>query len=175
MPLSMSSFLRPTDIVVFDNLLNFTQAKSTRVTSHPVELGPDVSDNAQPLPTELIFSVQVTRTPLNVPLPAAVELATEWFERNDGQQITVNAPAGVFQGYIITRFAYDETVGQRIFNVTAREIVIADSVSVPIPSRLPVPVAANGLESAADGGVQSPVEKDPADISKTRSLLSLAF
>ena len=160
MPLTMFPTLTPIDIQNFDNLLSFTQANTTRVSDHAVEAGADVSDNAQKLPVELIFAVQVTGTP-TIPMTLGIELATAWFERNDGKQLTINAPAGVFAGFIMTRWSYDERPGQRVFNVSARFVRIAAAISVPIPPRLPAPAAANGLESAANAGVQPPVVVPP--------------
>ena len=155
MPVVMFPLLIPADVQTFDNLISFTQSNATRVTDHPVEAGANVSDNAQVLPVELIFTVQVTGTP-TIPVNLGIELATEWFERNQGVQVTITAPAGVFGGFIITRFAYDQAPGQRVFNVSARSIRIASAISVPIPPRLPAP-GAEGLESAANAGVQPPV------------------
>lgn len=158
--LVMFPTLIPADVQAFDNLLNFTPVNVTRITDHPVEFGADVSDNAQVLPVELIFSAQVTGTP-TIPVNLGIELATAWFERNNGKQLTITAPAGVFTGFIMSRWSYDEAPGQRVFSVTAREVRIAAAISVPIPPRLPAPDAANGLESAANAGVQPPVVVPP--------------
>lgn len=159
--LSMAGTLNPADGINFDNLISFTQTKQARITDHPVEFGVDVSDHAQVLPIELVFQVQVTRSPLFLPSPSSVELVTQWFERNLGKQVNVIAPAGIFGGFVLSRFSYDETVGQRVFSVTVREVRIALAVSVPIPPRLPNPAAANGLASAADAGVQPPTPVPP--------------
>ena len=121
-PLSMVNALVPADAVNFDNLISFTSAQPIQVTAHPVEFGVDVSDHAQRMPNELIFSVQVTKSPLGIPDATTVESATAWFERNTGKAINITAPAGIFSNYVITRWDYPQQPGQRVFNVTAREV-----------------------------------------------------
>jgi hypothetical protein len=173
MPLTLAATLVPADLILFDNLISFTQVNPVRVTDHPVEAGSDVSDNAQVMPTELIFVVQVTKSPVGLPNPTAVELATSWFERNRGKQVDVIAPAGIFKGYLITRAAYDQAPGDRVFNVTAREVRIASAIAVPIPPRLPNP-AASGLESASNAGVQAPVPVPPPPPTSFLAVLAAA-
>ena len=164
MPVTMSNALIASDVVTFDNLISFTSAQSIQVTDHPVEFGADVSDHAQIKPNELLFTVQITRSPLGVPNLSTVELATTWFERNSGKPIKITAPAGIFSNYVITRWDYPEQPGQRVFNVTAREVRFALAVSVPVPARVPNPDVANGLASASASGAQPavPVEPPPA-------------
>ena len=67
-----------------------------------MEVGVDVSDHAQVMPNELIFSVQITKSPLGVPNVITIEAATAWFERNQGKPVNVTAPAGIFSGYVIS-------------------------------------------------------------------------
>lgn len=156
MPLTMANALVAADVVTFNNLLSFVSAQPIQVSDHPVEFGGDISDHAQKGPNEIIFSVQITKTPLGIPNLMTIELATNWFERNTGLLINVTAPAGIFSGYTMTRWDYSTQPGQRVFNVTAREIRLALAVSVPVPARLPNPAAANGLASASASGVQPP-------------------
>lgn len=160
-PLSMINAIIPADAVNFDNLISFVSAQPVQVTAHPVEFGADVSDHAQQMPNELIFSVQVTKSPLGLPNATTVELATAWFERNTGKAVNITAPSGIFSGYIISRWDYSQQPGQRVFNVTAREVRFAQAVSVPVPARIPNPAAANGLASASASGVQPPTPVPP--------------
>lgn len=174
-PLSMVSALVPADGVNFNNVISFVSAQPVQVTQHPVEFGVDVSDHAQQMANELIFSVQVTKSPLGVPNVTTVELATAWFERNTGKAVNITAPAGIFSNYVISRWDYSQQPGQRVFNVTAREVRFAQAVSVPVPARIPNPAAANGLASASSSGVQppTPVPPPPADTSFLGTLAGL--
>jgi hypothetical protein len=174
-PLSMVNALLPADAVNFDNLPSFTSAQPIQVTAHPVEFGVEVSDHAQKMPNELIFSVQVTKSPLGIPTATTVESATAWFERNSGKAVNITAPAGIFSNYVITRWDYAQRPGDRVFNVTAREVRFALAVSVPVPARIPNPVAANGLASASASGVQppTPAPPPPADTSFLGTLAGL--
>lgn len=173
MPVTMANALNLADLVTFNNLLSFTSATPIQVTDHPVEFGADVSDHAQVKPNELIFAVQVTGSPLGIPNVITIEAATSWFERNQGKPVTITAPAGVFAGYIVSRWGYSEQQGQRVFQVTAREVREALAVSVPVPARTPIPGAANGLASASSSGTQAttPTPPPPATAGGSTSFL----
>ncbi|MEE8386008.1 MAG: hypothetical protein V3S01_08825, partial [Dehalococcoidia bacterium] len=116
-----------------------------------------------------------TKSPLGIPDATTVESATAWFERNTGKAINITAPAGIFSNYMMSRWDYPEQPGQRVFNVTAREVRFAQAVSVPVPARIPNPAAANGLASASSSGVQppTPVPPPPADTSFLGTLAGL--
>ena len=158
MGLSMFPTLVPADGLNFNNVRNFTVSQSVRVTDHPVELGTDVTDHAQVLPLQLSFEVQITPSTVALPNVTTIELATAWFERNAGQLVTVTARAGIFANFVISRNDFSTTILiDRWFRVTARQVVLASGVSVPIPPRLPNSAAAAGLASEASGGVQPPI------------------
>lgn len=150
--------LVPADILTFDNIDVVRVSPRISVTSHPVEFGAAVTDHAQVEPLALTIRGRITETPLLIPIPAAVELALAFFERNEGQLVTINTSRGVFADMMITAYNWGiEGRKEIVFDVAARKIRIALAVSVPIPARLPAPAVEASVASAANAGVQPPI------------------
>lgn len=182
MTVTLTNQLVAADILRFDNIDFFRVLPVITVTSHPVEgiVGgvTNVSDHAQKQPLTLVFRGRITATPFGKPAPGGLELATAWFERNEGKLINVASPVGLFSGFIVTRYDYGkEGRDDRVFDVTAREIRLALGVSVPIPPRLPNPVAEVGSASPTNVGTQPPTTgtpPPPADVSGLETLARAA-
>jgi len=146
------------DILTFDNVDSVRVSPRISVTSHPVEFGAAVSDHAQVEPITITIRGRITETPLLVPIPTAVELALGFFERNEGQLVTVNTSRGVFADMMIT--SYDWGIDGRkeiVFDVALKKIRIALAVSVPIPARQPAPAVEASVASSANAGIQPPL------------------
>ncbi len=162
MAVILANQLNSLDTLAFDNIVFFRRLPVTRVTDHPVEGGSDVSDHTQKMPDTLVFRGRITATPLGVGVPGRLERGVSWFERNEGKLISVTAPRGIFSNVIVTRWDHgDQGLQELLFDVTMRQVIIAFGVSVPIPPRLPNPVAEVGSASPTDAGVQPPTSTPP--------------
>ena len=128
------------------------------VTEHPVELGAEVSDHVQQRPLRFTVEAMVTGSPLSpVPVPSAIDQAVGFFERALGQLGTVlidgegTFPTTILEGYNHSRTA----VAGRVFSLRFKQVRIASALSVPIPPRLPAPVAAAGAPTEQPLGQQA--------------------
>lgn len=156
MSVTIFNQLVPADTFTFDNIENFTVRSALRITQHPVELGSDVTDNAQKLNQVIAFRGIVTTTPLTVPRPESFNLAQSFFERNEQRLVTVVGPLGIFSNCLIQSWPRTATSVQKLpFDVVMQQIRLASAVSVPIPVRLPAPPLQTGAASAADAGAQA--------------------
>ncbi len=167
--------LVPLDVLTFDNVGEVRVTTRIRVTKHPVEFGVEVSDHAQREPVGVqLIEARITETPFPLPAPGAVELALSFFERNEGQLVTITTSRGVFADMVIEQFDW-AIAGRKeiVFNVTASNVKIAKAVSVPIPPRTPAPALQAGAASAADAGVQPQAEvPPPPDVSLLQTFTS---
>lgn len=158
MATSIFNQLIPVDILTFDNIDWLRVSPRTRVTDHPVEFGVDVSDHAQTLPLEVRIRGRITATPLLIPSPTALELATAFFERSERQLMTISTSRGVFANMMVTAYPWaNEGRDEVVFDLVAREVRIAFAVSVLIPPRTPAPPLQAAAATVADAGVQPPV------------------
>lgn len=173
MATTIANKLIPADILAFDNVDFVRVTRQIQVTKHPVEFGADVSDNARKEPVNIQLRGRITETPLLIPAPGAVELALGFFERNEGQLVTISTSRGVFPDMMITGYPW-EIAGKKeiVFDVSAEQIRIASAVSVPIPARLPAPAVADGAASTANAGTQPPLVPPPPPTSLLGALAS---
>lgn len=140
------------------DLLRVDFSPEATVTEHPVELGAEVSDHAQVRPYRFAAEVIVTASPRSpVPQPFAIEDAVGFFERAVGKLLTVVIDGeGTFSNMVLEAAGHSrETVGRRIFSCRFKYVRIAAAISVPIPPRLPAPVAAAGAPTEAPLGQQA--------------------
>jgi hypothetical protein len=129
-----------------------------RATTHPVELGAEVTDHVQVLPLKMVVEVFVTASPLStIPDPFAIEDAVGFFERAVGQVATIVIDGeGSFSSMVLEGAPHSRTAESgRAFSLSFRNIRIASALSVTIPPRQPAPVAAVGAPTEAPLGQQS--------------------
>jgi hypothetical protein len=114
----------------------------------------------------LRFSVEVlvTASPLTIPSPFAIESARTFLEGAIGQLATVTIfGEGVFLNCVLESFTHSFSGSEsRGFTLRFRQVRIAMALSVPIPARLPAPVAAAGAPTEAPLGQQATVAAPPA-------------
>ena len=175
MPTIMYPTLIPADVFTFDNIDSMRISPRVSVTSHPIELGVEVTDHTQKEPAVIQIRGRKTATPLLVPAPGAIELALAWFDRNAGALVTLVSPRGVWSSLVYERYDSDYAgLAEIVFDVALREIRIATPVSVLIPPRLPAPPLQDGAASAANAGVQPPIPVPaPGPTSGLKALASL--
>ena len=145
------------DVASFD-FLRVDYVLEARATTHPVELGAEVTDHVQVMPLKMVVEVFVTASPLSsTPDPFAVEDAVGFFERAIGKVATVVIDGeGSFTSMVLEGAPHAKTTeGGRGFALTFRNIRIAAALSVTIPPRQPAPVAASGAPTEAPLGQQS--------------------
>jgi hypothetical protein len=128
------------------------------VTSHPVEVGAEVTDHIQVLPVAFTVEAIVTDSPLVIASPLAVEQAILFLEQLQGKLCTVTIEGeGTWQSMALTRWPHSRTAMLgRSFSLGFRQIRIALGLSVTIPPRLPAPVARVGGPSEANLSTQAP-------------------
>lgn len=128
------------------------------VSSHPVEVGAEVTDHIQPLPIAFTVETFVTDSPLVVPAAgSAVEQAVLFLEQLQGKLCTVTIDGeGTWQNMALVRWPHRRTAMEgRPFQLAFKQIRIALGVVVTIPPRQPAPVAQVGAPTEAGLGVQS--------------------
>jgi hypothetical protein len=133
-------------------------------TEHPVEFGVDVSDHVQTRPLRFTAQVFVTASPRGaVPQPFAIEEAVGFFERVLGKPLTVTIPGeGTFSSMVLEGFGHGRNnVQGRAFELRFKHVRVASAVSVPIPPRMPAPVAAAGAPTEQPLGQQSTTPGTP--------------
>jgi hypothetical protein len=163
------------DSLTFDNIDFVRVNPQLRVTSHPVELGVEVSDHVQVEPLEMQIRGRITETPIGVPAPGAVELALAFFERNEGQAVTVSTRRGIFADMFVTAYPWPiERTREIVFDVTLRKVRFASAIAIPIPARQPAPALQAGAPSGADAGAQPPTPvPPPPDVSALKTLVAI--
>lgn len=173
MATTIFSQLFPGDVLVFDNV-DFVRVNPTiQVTSHPVELGSEVSDHAQTMPLEIQVRGRITETPI---IPGAgPELALAFFERNEGRQMTLTTSRGVFVDMFVLAYPW-AIEGRRevVFDLVLRRVRFAAAIAVPIPPRLPAPPVADAA-TAADAGAQPPTTVPPPEDQSVLATLTSFF
>jgi hypothetical protein len=163
-PVTIFNQLVQADSLTFDNVDFVRVNQQIRVTSHPVELGVEVSDHAQVEPLEVQIRGRITETPVGTPAPGAVELALSFFERNERQAVTVTMRRGVFADMFVTAYPWpDEGKGEIVFDVTLRKVRFATAIAIAIPARQPSPETQAGSASTADAGAQPPTPTPSPD------------
>jgi|SRR5688572_15106431 len=148
------------------------------VTEHPVELGAAVTDHVQVRPTRFTVEVPVTDTPMATSLsPLGVEPVRAFLEAVIGHPMTVTVDGeGTFPNCVLEAFPHTRTAeGGRVFACRFRQIRIAMAISVPIPARLPAPVAAVGAPTEVPLGVQPVAPVPPSMLFDFRALMSPLF
>lgn len=131
---------------------------SAVATSHPVELGAEVTDHVQVQGLQFGVDAIVTDSPLSTSLAApSVEIARTFLEGALGQALTVTIDGeGVFSSCVLESFPHERTAALgRVFACRFRQIRIASAVSVPIPARVPAPAAAAGAPTEVPLGQQA--------------------
>lgn len=147
-------------------VLRVDHAPTAQATSHPVELGAEVTDHVQVMPYAFVVEAYVTETPNLVPIPAAVEQAKLFLEGALGKQLTVVIPGeGTFTSYVLESFRHSKTaVAGRGITMQFKQVRIAAGLSVAIPPRMPAPVAAAGAPSEQALGTQAATAGTPSSL-----------
>lgn len=128
------------------------------VTEHPVETGAVVSDHVQRRPRRFVADLFVTSSPLSpVEVPFAINRAAIFLAQAIGQRAEVYIEGEeTFRDVVLESVSHARTAsGGRAFVCRFRQIRIAQAMSVPIPARVPAPVAAVGAPTEAALGQQA--------------------
>jgi hypothetical protein len=128
------------------------------VSTHPVEVGAEVTDHIQVLPIAFSVDVFVTESPTLIPaVGSAVEAAILFLEQAQGKLLTVTIDGeGTWSSMALVRWPHRRTaLLGRLLTLSFREIRIALGVSVVIPPRQPAPVAQVGLPDETSAGQQA--------------------
>lgn len=163
-------------MIVHNGRVDFSPEAS--VTEHPVEFGAVITDHVQKRPTRFTVEVPVTNTPMLTSLsPFNVEAVRTFLETVVGHPMTVLIDGeGTFPNCVLEAFPHARTAeGGRAFACRFRQIRIASAISVPIPARLPAPVAATGAATEAPLGVQPVAPVPPSLLFDFRALMSPLF
>lgn len=158
-------FIRETgESIALDNTFDVTVTYASTISEHPVESGANVADHSQPRTPEIVVSGLVTESPRVVPgrevtyegadNRAREIIASLVAAKNDGALLTAVLPGhGVFENVVVAsiRPSVTNIKGTR-FNITLRQIRIAERITVQIPPLRPNPEAAPGLADETNRG-----------------------
>lgn len=142
------------------------------VTDHPIEGGSTISDHSQIEPLQIVLDVRQTETPLDEPddlwfgearITAAMDFLRD--VGRSGAPLTVTIPRiGVFENMVLS--AWPNTIDQSratAFELTLRQIEIAETAIVDVPIEVVEPEARAGQQEEEDLGRQATEEDDDED------------
>lgn len=141
-------------------VLRIDYSNEARATEHTVEGGAVFTDHVEKLPPRFTADLLVSessRDPLQPGGAAAVEAARLFLELNLGEVCNLTIPGeGAFLNYAIegVRHSYTNVRG-RVYTVRFKLTRIAQSLSVVIPARQPLPAVADGMASPQSAGQQA--------------------
>ena len=148
-------------ILDFDATTQESHNHKVNWTSHPVESGIDVTDNAVIQPDELTLNCVISNTPLGLSLPIP-DKALSGYEtllrlKDSKRLVTVVTGLRVYTNMGITNVSVPRAQGdgQKLrFTVNFKEIRKVVSVEIEIPPELLKPKVKAGGQSPVDAGTQ---------------------
>lgn len=152
-------------LLTWDTVVSETWTNAVNVTSHPIELGLDVTDHAQILPTSwTVVGVIKETNELALPPLGRVQFAVNFLERAQGQLLTVESVRfGTRTNVLLRDVTFPAEAAEKVvFTCRFQQVVLATAVAVIIPPTIPPVAEAVGAATEQDVGVQPPI---PAELS----------
>lgn len=150
---------------------------SVTVTEHPVEQGVSVTDHARIDAMAFRVDAWLTETPFGrgAAGPQRIADARAWLMASAGQPLRVETSrGGAYEGYILTGWGHSFTPDLGLtFRLTFRQLRVAESQTVRIPPRKPVPRAVTGSSSETDAGKKT--LETPAAPDKSGAIIGRNF